>query len=373
MSSKILILANHDVGLYNFRKELLKRLVSDEHKVIVSCPPGTNLEKIRSMGCTVIETEMNRHGTNIFEEIKLMRFYRKLYKKVKPDIIFSYTIKPNIYGAMIAKKYSIPFVPNVTGLGTAVQNPGIKKNIIINLYKRAFTKVQTVFFQNETNREFFKQNNIALNKHKLLPGSGVNLSDFTLIDYPEENENINFVYISRVMKDKGIEEYLNAAKYIKETHENVCFHIYGFLDGDYKEILTTYNKKGIIHYHGMTNDIKEVFKTSHCIVHPSYHEGMSNVLLESAASGRPVLASNIPGCKEIFEEGISGIGFEPRDADSLIKAIEKFITLSHKEKESMGIAGRKKVEKDFNREIVIEKYLKEIELAVEGKYNAKFI
>lgn len=367
MNKKILILANHDVGLYNFRKELLQKLIAEDYEVIVSCPPGDNTKKIKEIGCAYIEVDLNRHGMNPIEEIKLIRYYRKLMKNVQPDIIFSYTIKPNIYGAIAARKYSIPFVANVTGLGTAVQNPGVMREVITGLYKSAFSKVQTVFFQNKTNQQFFLDNNIASEKHKLLPGSGVNLSKFEALDYPKNDEIIHFVFISRIMKDKGIEEYLHAAEYVKGKHPNTRFHICGFLDGDYKNVLDDYIERDIIEYHGMVNDVRTVFKSTHATVLPSYHEGMSNVLLESAASGRPVLASDIPGCQETFDEGISGFGLKSKNPQSLIKAIEKFLQLTIKEKEQMGLAGREKVEQEFDRQIVVNKYLNEIKIAVEAQ------
>src|SRR5699024_1968580 len=169
MSKRILILANHDVGLYNFRKELLERLLIDGHEVFVSCPKGDNIEKIISMGCQYIETEFNRHGKNLLNEIKLLNHYKEIMGEINPDIVFGYTIKPNIYGALAAKKYEIPFVANITGLGTAVETPGFLQKVIIRMYKTAFSDIQTVFFQNKENRQFFVDNDIAVDKHKMLP------------------------------------------------------------------------------------------------------------------------------------------------------------------------------------------------------------
>ena len=198
-----------------------------------------------------------------------------------------------------------------------------------------------------------------------MPGSGVNLNHFLPLEYPSSGA-IEFVYISRIMEDKGIDEFLNAAEFIKNKYPNTKFHICGFLDGDYETTISEYQDKEIIEYHGMIQDVRTILEKTHCTILPSYHEGMSNALLESAASGRPVLASDIPGCRETFDEGISGFGFEPRSTESLIQAIEKFIKLPYEEKRAMGEAGRRKVEKEFDRQIVVDAYMQEIEKILEG-------
>ena len=363
---RVLLQGNSEIVIYNFRLELVERLINDGYEVFISFPniSGELGQKkigyLVQLGCKYEPTEINRHGLNPIEEIKLYRHYKELYNRVKPDIIFSYTIKPNIYGAIAAKNNRVPFVANVTGLGISLQNPGMLQKILIQMYKRAFSKVQTVFFQNKSNQQLFIEHNIAVDKHKLLPGSGVNLDEFQILDYPSEDK-VRFVFISRIMKDKGIEEYLKAAEYIKNKYSYVEFHICGMLDGDYEDYLQKYIDKNIVTYHGMISDVKEILKSTHCTVHPSYHEGLSNVLLESAASGRPVLASDIPGCRETFDEGISGFGFASEDTNSLIEALEKFLRLSHEEKKKMGLNGRNKMESEFDRQIVVEKYLKEIE------------
>jgi len=366
VKDKVLFLVNHDIVIYNFRKEIVERLLSEGYEVIISSPYGERIDELIEMGCEFVEVEMNRHGTNPLNELKLLRYYNKLFDEVNPDIILGFTIKPNIYGALAAKRKNIPFVANVTGLGTAVENPGILQKISIGLYKFAFTDIQTVFFQNKENRQFFIDNNIAIEQHKMLPGSGVNLEQFYPLEYPSDKK-IDFVFISRIMKDKGIDHYLEAAQYIKGKHPNVNFHICGFSEEDYEDILKNLHNDETIIYHGMVNNVTEVLQDMHCIVHPSYHEGMSNVLLEAASSGRPILASDIPGCREIFDEGISGFSFPKKNTKGLIESIEKFIGLDKKKREQMGIAGRKKMEQQFDRQIVVEKYTEEIEMALEEK------
>lgn len=368
MRQTILILANSAGGLYNFRKELLEKLIEEKYRVVISLPVNQHIDKvdeIKKIGCVVDEVIIDRHGKNPLEDLKLIRYYYKLIKRENPAAILSYTIKPNIYGGVVSRITNTPFIPNVTGLGTAIENPGLLQKSLLKLYKIAFGKAQTVFFQNEKNMEVFAENKIAINKHKLLPGSGVNINQYHYLNYPGSNDIINFIFVSRIMKDKGIDEFLEAANYITNKYNNTVFHIYGALEDDYREILDLYQSKNIIKYHGVTHNIQEVLGKSHCTIHPSYHEGMSNVLLESAASGRPVIASDIPGCREIFDEGISGFGFIPKSTQSLIEGIEKFCNLSNEEQKNMGVSGREKVKLQFNRELVIEQYLKEIKNAME--------
>src|SRR5690625_49090 len=358
-TKKILFLVNHDIVIYNFRKELVERLLEEGYEVYISSPYGERIDYLTSMGCHYIETKINRHGTNIIEDLRLLRTYKRIMKDVSPDVVLTYTIKPNVYGGMAAQSLDIPYISNITGLGSAVENGGVMQKISVLLYKRAFRKVQTVFFQNKENMQFFNERKIALGKHKLLPGSGVNTEQFSLLEYPSD-EVIRFVFISRIMKEKGIDYYLEAAKYIKEKFPNTEFHICGFSEEDYEDILKEYEEKGIIIYHGMVRDIRTILKDMHCTVHPTYYpEGMSNVLLESAASGRPIITTDRSGCREIVDHEVNGYLVELKDSQDLIEKIEKFISLTHTQRKSMGMSGRNKIENEFDRQIVVKHYLNE--------------
>lgn len=361
MRETVLILVNHEIVIYNFRKELVERLLSEGYRVVISSPSGEKINELIEMGCEHDEVEINRHGMNPMQEIKLLNYYSKLLKKIKPDIVFSYTIKPNIYGGLAAKRNHIPYVANITGLGTAVENRGPLQKISVELYKKAFTNIQTIFFQNKENRQFFINHNIATNKHKLLPGSGVNLDYFNILSYPSTEKTIDFVFVSRIMKEKGIEQYLQAAEYIRNKYPNTRFHVCGFCEEEYQEILMNYQKRGIITYHGMVKDIRQILKITHCTIHPTYYpEGLSNVLLESAASGRPIISTNRSGCREVINNGENGYLVKEKDSRDLIDKIETFLQLTPYEMAKMGRAGRKKVEKEFNRQIVVESYMKEL-------------
>lgn len=358
---RVLFLVNHDVVIYNFRRELVERLLEEGYEVVISSPYGERIDLLRDMGCKFVEVKLDRHGKNSLDELKLIAYYKELIKTVKPSIIFSYTIKPNLYGAMAAASCNVPIIANITGLGSAVENPGLMQKAMVGLYKLAFKKVQTVFVQNEENKEFFINNNIAVDKLKLLPGSGVNLNQFHILDYPSD-EKIEFVFISRIMKEKGIDHYLEMAKYIKNKYSQTYFHICGFCEEEYEDILKDYEEKGIITYHGLIMDVRDVLSYTHCTIHPTYYpEGLSNVLLESAASGRPIITTDRSGCREVVDDGVNGFMIKQKDTQSLIDAVEKFISLTNDERKEMGLAGREKVEKEFDRQIVVDAYMEEIE------------
>lgn len=358
--SKVLFLVNHAFTLYNFRLELVARLLQDGHDVVISSPCGEGIEELKQMGCEFEAIRLSRHGMNPVRELTLIGEYKKLLKRVQPDIVFSYTIKPNIYGAIAARACGVPCVANITGLGTAVENPGIVQKITVMLYKYAFSGIEKVFFQNRENMQFFVDRKIALGQHDLLPGSGVNLTRFSLLDYPA-GQTVEFAFISRIMKEKGIDQYLEAARYIRSKYPNTVFHICGFCEQDYEERLKDLEAQGDIVYHGMVRDIRTVLEDIHCTIHPTYYpEGMSNVLLESCASGRPIITTDRAGCREIVEDGINGFVCRQQDAQDLILQIEKFLALTCAERERMGRAAREKVVREFDRNIVVEKYMAEL-------------
>lgn len=356
---RVLIVANADIGLYKFRKELLEELVKD-NEVYIALPKGEFYNELVKIGCKYIVTELDRRGINPVKELRNIFLYKNILRKINPDIVFTYTIKPNVYAGMACASLNIPYVANITGLGTAVERPGLMQYITINLYKYGLRKAQKVFFQNSENRDFMLKHGVIKGEYDLLPGSGVNLSSYTVSEYPN-GDTVDFVFVSRIMKEKGIEQYLDAAREIRKIHPETRFHICGFCEEAYEEELKKLNDNGTIIYHGLVKDMSSVYKQMSCTIHPTYYpEGISNVLLESAASGRPIITTNRAGCREVVDDGISGFVVEEKNSQDLIEKIEKFIKLSVDEKRKMGIAGRRKVEKDFNRQIVIDKYLTEM-------------
>ncbi len=357
---KIVLIGNTDLAIYNYRYELLQRLLADGHSVTVVSPDGQYVPDMKEMGCDFREVAIDRHGTNPIKDMKVIKAYKRILKEVSPDYVLTYTIKPNIYGALACKKLKIPCIPNVTGLGTAVENKGWKQKLTTFLYRRAFKKVQTIFFQNAENMQFFIDRKLYPEKHKLIPGSGVNLDRFKLTEYPSD-ATVNFVFVSRLMKEKGIEEYLNAAEYITNKYPAARFHICGFCEDEYRDRLEAITKSEKVIYHGMVKDMTTVLCDMHCTVHPTFYpEGLSNVLLESLSCGRPIITTDRAGCREVVEDGVNGYIVKQQDSADLIEKIEKFLALTNEERKNMGLAGRAKVEREFDRQIVIEAYIKEI-------------
>lgn len=367
---KVLILANNDVGLYKFRKELISELLhpgsflvdrtAKPCEVFISLPNGGFVPELVDMGCVFIDTPLERHGTNPIAELKLKSRYKQIIREVRPDIVFSYTIKPNIYGGMACKTLKTPCIMNITGLGTAVENGGVLQKIMLLLYRLALPGAKKVFFQNSENERFFAERNLADGKRDMLPGSGVNVDHYSVLDYPSE-DTVEFVFISRIMKEKGIDQYLEAAKTIRKKYPQTRFHICGACEPEYDGELQKFIDDKTVIYHGLVKDIAAIHKVTHCTVHPTYYpEGMSNVLLEACASGRPIITTDRAGCREIIDDRINGFVVKPKDSDDLIDKLERFIDLPYEQKKAMGLAARAKVEKDFNRQIVVRKYLEEL-------------
>ncbi|WP_165173738.1 glycosyltransferase family 4 protein [Adlercreutzia sp. ZJ242] len=359
---KILILANSDMGLYRFRQELIEALVAEGHEVVCSLPEGGMVAKIVDLGARFVPCcSLQRHGTNPLAELRLISFYESLLKDERPDIVFTYTIKPNVYGGMACGRLGIPYVVNITGLGTAVENGGALQAITLFLYKRGLAKAQKVFFQNEDNRDFMLGKGAVSGACDLLPGSGVNVDRFPALEYPDDGR-VRFLFIARIMKEKGIEQYLDAAEQIKKRHPDAEFHVCGACEPEYKGRLRQCQESGAIVYHGCVEDVLPLYEMASCVVLPSYYpEGMSNVLLESCACARPIITTDRPGCREIVDDWVNGFIVRERDSECLIQKMEAFLALPRDQRVEMGKAGRKKVRREFDRQIVVLEYLKELE------------
>ncbi len=363
----ILVFSNHPSWTYNLRGEVLEAFVNNGYRVVIAVGYGKELEPLLKIGCEHVDVPFNRHGKNPLKEVSLYFKYKQLLDKIKPDVLLTYTIKPNLYGCFLSGKRGIPCIANITGLGTAVEYPGVMRNVLLKVYKVAFRNTYKVFFQNTMNRDLFVKSGIVKDNYDLLPGSGVNISKFSLLPYPNK-DTIEFVFVSRIMKEKGIDQYLDAAVCLKKKYPNVQFHICGFCEQDYQSVIDKFVSEKAIVYHGMVSNVREVLEKVHCLVLPTYYpEGMSNVLLESCASGRPIITTDRPGCKEIVDDGKNGYVIKQKDSGDLIEKIEKFIQLPFEEKKRMGEYGRKKVENEFNRDIVVRKYLDAVENAIKNE------
>ena len=356
---KILILANNDVGLYRFRAELLQAL-APLYEVTVSLPDGVFVPQLKAMGCRFIDTPISRRGTNPIHEAGLLINYLRMIRRVRPDLVLTYTVKPNIYGGLACRLSGIPYIANITGLGTSIENGGLLSRLVLRLYRQGLKKARCVFFQNSRDLDFITQRHIFRGRRRLLPGSGVNLSAHAPLPYPDDKLGIRFLFIGRVMRDKGVEELFHAARETVQQHSEASFFLAGECDEDYEKELAALQKEGIVHPLGFVEDIRAHFANCHCVILPSYHEGMANVLLEAAATARPVIATRVPGCRETFDEGVSGLGCDKGDAGDLTRAVLRFLALPHQDKAAMGRAGREKMEREFSRAIVVAAYLEEI-------------
>lgn len=358
---KILVLANSSKGVYGFRNEFILRML-EEYEVFISVPDDVCTEELKEEGCNILYTPINRRGMNPVEDLKLFFNYRKLLKEIKPDVVLTYTIKPNIYGGVACRVLGVPYMATVTGLGSAMEGDGILQKLTTFLYKVSMKKVSCIFFQNDMNMQIFQKRNIKGKKQKRVSGSGVDLERFPYMDMPD-GDVIRFVFVSRIMKEKGIEQYLEAAKQIQEKYSNTEFWILGNCDEEYKEQLAKLHEDNQICYFGMQKDVPKYLKDVHCLVHPSFYpEGMSNVCLEAAACGRAVITTKRTGCRETVEDGLTGYLVEEKDVSQLVKAMERFLLLDAEERIQMGKKGRQKVESEFDRKKVTQSYMDELHL-----------
>lgn len=356
---KILIITNHSYMLYRFRKELIQALAKD-HEVVLSMPFVGHEEDFQAMGLRCINTDVDRRGINPKTDGKLFLTYRSLLKKERPNMVLTYSIKPNIYAGLACSMLGIPYCANVQGLGTAFQRRGLAQFVTV-LYKTALGRAKTVFFENRGNaQEFIDRKIIPEKKITVLPGAGINLDAYTCQPYPEEDV-FHFLYLGRIMTEKGIGELFDAARRLhKDLDGKMVLDLVGFFDDDYEQAVNQLVADGIAVFHGFQTEPRPYYAAAHCVVLPSYHEGLSNVLLEAAATGRPVITSRIHGCMEAVDEGKSGLLCQSKDADSLYDAMRRMANLPREAREAMGLAGREKMAREFEKNMVVKKTISAI-------------
>lgn len=374
----VAILTNNDDDIYCFRKELIEGFVEVGYDVLISCPYGPKFELMKDIPYQYDNPEIDRRGTNIIADFKLLMHYRKLLKTNNPLVVLTYTAKPGVYGSLAARSLGIPYINNVTGLGSVVNKTGLTRKFIMGLFKLAYSRAACIMFQNDTNMKLAKKLGWIQGDYKLIPGSGVALERYPIQEYPEGGngiigEKIVFNYIGRILHDKGVEDYIEAAKIIKKNYPNTEFNMIGFIEpteNHYNNELKKLENQGIIKYRGNQKDVKPWILRSHAIIHPSiYGEGMSNVLLENASSGRPLITTDNPGCRETVNNGISGYIYHGGDVEELVLTVEKFLAMPNDDRKRMGIAGRVKVEKEFSREIVVKAYMEKIKVILKKMHD----
>ena len=358
MRKKILILANNSDGLYGFRHELLSAL-TQEGEVFASTPDDGYFEELRALGCTVIDTPVDRRGINPATDLKLFRQYRRLLREIGPDLVITYTIKPNVYGGMACRMAGIPYAANITGLGTAFQKTGVLRTLVTTMYRKALKKANTVFFENCENMQTLLDEGIVRQEQCcLLNGAGVNLEHYAFAQYPARSDETRFLFVGRVMREKGVDELFAAMEQLRAEGVKCTLDVLGDYEEDYKERIAQCESAGWLRYHGYQQDVRPFIERCHCFVLPSWHEGMANTNLECAAMGRPVITSNIHGCLEAVEPGITGLLCKTKDAAHLARVMGIFANLPYEQKAAMGWEGRLRMEEIFDKKKVVEATLK---------------
>jgi glycosyltransferase involved in cell wall biosynthesis len=363
---KIVFSSNSSWSVYNFRLNLLLDLSKRGYNVIIVAPPGEYLNKLKENGFEISPIEINNYSKGILDNLYLIyKLYIK-YKYLKPDIVLHNAIKPNIYGSLVCGILKIPVINNISGLGSLFISDSYLKKIAVFFYRLSQKKAFRVFFQNKFDFDLFlKLKIINTFQAALIPGSGVDLERFKPQKKLFFDNTLKFCFVGRLIKDKGIYEYIQAAEKIKEKYINVEFYILGEMmpqnPNSISQIdLNNWHNKKIIHYLGKTDFVENELNKFDCVVLPSYREGLSRVLLEASSMAIPIITTNVPGCVDVVENNINGFVAKVKDVDDLILQIEKIINLSKIERDIMGENGRKIIENKFDEKIVINTYLKTI-------------
>lgn len=345
-----------------FRKELIERLEDRGEKLVLLTSYVELPSWLLNSDVKVIKIPIDRRGKNFINDLKLTWTYWKTLNQVSPDVVLTYTTKCSIYGGVACAVKKIPYIVNNSGLYNKEDFGPIMWFVLKLMYKVGYRHTACMMYQNHFERD--QLNAILKNKvhYRDIPGSGVSLDKFKYSSYPSTSEKIVFNYVARIVNIKGINEYLECARIIKERYPNTSFRIFGSYDDEsYKDMVDKAVKSGFVEYLGSQKNMLPFIETCHAVIHPSYYEGMTNVLLEHSAVGRACIASDIPGCREGIEEGVTGFLFEKKNVGQLVNVVEKFILLPHKKKEEMGRLAHEKMVREFDRDIVTNIYINEID------------
>ena len=358
----ILMTVNAAWNVWNFRRPLVIALLAEGHRVTVLAPPDETVPALEQLGCQFLPLAMSVKGLNPLEGLALVRRMGRVFAAQRPDVVLSYTIKNNIFGAMAARLVGVPFIPNVTGLGTAFLSGGLLQTIAEFLYRHAFKPLPIVFFQNEDDRQLFVERRlVAPAQARLLPGSGIDLVHFAATDMPGPVGPPTFLMIGRLLRDKGVIEFVEAARQIKARRPDVRFQLLGAVESQNRTAIDAATLQGwvtagLVDYLGTTPDVRPHIAAASCIVLPSYREGAPRTLIEAAAMARPLIATDVPGCRAVIDRDRSGLFCDVRDVDSLAGAMQRFLDLPQAARAAMGQAGRAKMEREFDEALVVRAY-----------------
>lgn len=356
----IMLISPKDNNFYNFRRELIERL-NTLYRVILVCPYGSKIDYFTNIGCSFVDTYIDRRGTNPINDFKLILRYHKILKEHKPDLVLTYTTKCSVYAGIACRARGVKYIVNNAGLLETEKKQRFLKLILLFLYRVGFKGASCMMYQNSYERNTIN-NLLSKNIHyRDIPGSGVNTEEFCFEPYPREDSPIVFNYVARIVKIKGIDEFLKCAERIKFHHSEVKFVVYGDYDDDsYRHVIRDAVEKGIIEYRGVLLDMKPAIAVAHAVIHPSYYEGMTNVILEHSSMGRVCIASDIPGCREGVNDGETGYLFPCKNVDAMVEKVEQFLKLPYVQKKEMGIKAHEKMMREFDRNIVTAIYMEEI-------------
>jgi len=363
---RVAIVINTSWNIHNFRMGLIHELIKHGHEVHAIAPRDEFSDALIESGCQYHHIEMDNWGTNPFRDLKLIRNFHKIYKALQPDVIFHYTIKPNIYGTLAARLLKIPTISNVSGLGTVFMQDNLVTKLVKGMYKFAFRFPQKVFFQNEDDKLFFEEHNLVKNEIvDIIPGSGVNTDYFAPNGYVK-NGKFTFLMVSRLLYDKGVVEYIEASKHIKNNGKIIEFQILGGVDAGHvrgipKETVQDWVSSGLVNYLGTAKDVRPFIDKADCVVLPSYREGTPRTLLEAASMAKPLLATDVPGCNNVVEDNVNGYLCKAKNVDDLVSKMKMMLKSSDEQLAQFGANGRKMVKSRFDEKIVVAQYMATLE------------
>ncbi|WP_438393879.1 glycosyltransferase family 4 protein [Caballeronia sp. DA-9] len=363
---RIALVCNTGWAIHTYRRGLLRMLVEQGAEVSIIAPRDRTFPLMEDMGCRCVELPMASKGTNPRDDLKTLAALYREYRRTQPHIVFHYTIKPNIYGTIAAKLAGVPSIAVTTGLGYVFIQQSGTANIAKKLYRFAFRFAREVWFLNKDDRQAFIDQNLLVHpeRARLLHGEGVDLADYAFQPLPRANpqtEGFFFVLIGRLLWDKGVAEYVEAARRIRAKYPYARFQLLGPAGVDNPSAITldevqAWQREGVIDYLGEATDVRAFIDNADCVVLPSYREGVPRTLMEASAMGRPIVATNVPGCREVVENGVTGFLCEAKSVDSLAQQLERMLLLSHAARAEMGVAGRAKVTREFDENGVVERY-----------------
>lgn len=358
----ILITVNAAWNIWNFRRSLVEALLADGHRITILAPYDESVPSLQACGCRFVPLAMDVKGLNPLADFSLVRRFGRHFRSERPDVILSYTIKNNLFGALAARRLGLPFIPNITGLGTAFLSGGFLRAVAEGLYRKAFRHPEVVFFQNADDRDFFIERKlIRAAQAELVPGSGIDLRHFDVAPLPVTKTQPVFLMIARLLRDKGVAEFVDAAIRVKSLLPQARFQLLGALAPENRaaidpQLVQSWHAEGVIEYLGQAPDVRPYIAAASCVVLPSYREGAPRTLIEAASMGRPIIATDVPGCRSVIEDGVTGYLCTVRSGESLAQACLKFLGLCDEARAAMGKEGRRKMEREFDQAIVIGAY-----------------